>query len=150
MVQHHFGTKDALRAACDDDVLAQLAKVKAQVVLEQRRDDSAFLADAHPEMLQWYRYLARSLVDESPAAIAILDRMVATTEAWLALHRPGRFADEHAYAVVLVGMETGLLLMHERLAHALGADGLDPEGAVRLARAKVEFYSGPLHDPSTG
>jgi AcrR family transcriptional regulator len=148
LVQHHFGTKEALRGACDDHVLAQLVDVKEQLVLEHRLDNPAFLADAHPEMLQWYRYLARSMIDGSPAATAMFDQMVAATEAWLARHHPGQIDDEHGYAVVLVGMETGLLVMHEQLSVALGAGVLDPEGHLRLARAKVEFYSKPLLDPA--
>ena len=150
LVQHHFGTKEALRGACDDHVLAQLVEVKEQVVLEHRLGNPALLAEAHPQMLQWYRYLARSMIDGSPGATAMFDQMVAATEAWLKLHHPGQIADEHGYAVVLVGMETGLLVMHERLSVALGADVLDPEGHLRLARAKVEFYSKPLLDPALG
>ena len=148
LVQHYFGTKEALRGVCDDHVLAQLVEVKEQLVLEHRLDNPAFLADAHPEMLQWHRYLARSMIDGSPAAAAMFDQMVAATEAWLARHHSGQIADEHGYAVVLVGMETGLLVMHEQLSVALGADVLDPEGHLRLARAKVEFYSKPLLDPA--
>ncbi len=148
LVQHHFGTKESLRAACDDHVLAQLVEVKEQLALESRLDNPGFLADAQPEMLQWYRYLARSMIDGSPAASAMFDQMVAATEAGLARHHSGQIADEHGYAVVLVGIETGLLVMHERLSAALGADVLDPEGHLRLARAKVEFYSKPLLDPA--
>ena len=124
-----------------------MVEVKEQLVLEHRLDNPAFLADAHPEMLQWYRYLARSMIDGSPAAAAMFDQMVGATEAWLARHHSGQIADEHGYAVVLVGMETGLLVMHEQLSVALGAGVLDPEGHLRLARAKVEFYSKPLLDP---
>jgi AcrR family transcriptional regulator len=148
LVQHHFGTKEALRGACDDHVLAQLVEVKEHLVVEHRLHNPAFLADAHPEMLQCYRYLARSMIDGSPAATAMFNQMVAATEAWLALHHPGQIDDEHGYAVVLVGMETGLLVMHEQLSVALGAGVLDPEGHLRLARAKVEFYSAPLLDPA--
>jgi TetR/AcrR family transcriptional regulator, regulator of cefoperazone and chloramphenicol sensitivity len=148
LVQHHFGTKEALRAACDDYVLSQLVGLKEELVVGGRLDSPAFLAERHPELVQWYRYLARSMIDGSSAAESMFGQMVAATEAWLATHHPGLVADAHGYAVVLVGMEIGLLAMHGQLSDALGADVLSPEGHLRLARAKVEFYSTPLLDAS--
>jgi AcrR family transcriptional regulator len=148
LVQHHFGTKDALRAACDELVLTRLVALKEELVVDGRLDSPAFLADQHPEIVRWYRYLTRSMIDGSPAAAAMFDQMVSATEAWLATHHPGRIADTRGCAVVLVGMETGLLAMHEQVSDALGADVLSPEGHLRLARAKVDFYATPLLDPA--
>jgi AcrR family transcriptional regulator len=147
LVQHHFRTKDALRCACDDHVLAQLIGIKEELVLDGKIANPAFLADAHPEILGLYRYLARSMIDGSPAAAAMFDQMVGATEAWIATHHPGVFSDVHGYAALMTAMDTGLLAMHDRLSAALGADVLGPEGHLRLSRAKVEFYSKPLLDP---
>jgi TetR/AcrR family transcriptional regulator, regulator of cefoperazone and chloramphenicol sensitivity len=147
LVQHHFRTKDALRKTCDDHVLGEIIRLKEALVLEGKIDNPAFLADAHPEILGLYRYLARSVIDGSPAARAMFDQMVGATETWIDKHRPGIVDDVHAYAALLVAMETGLLAMHGPLSSALGIDVLSDEGHRRLSRAKVAFYSTPLLEP---
>jgi AcrR family transcriptional regulator len=144
LVQHHFGTKEALRAACDDYVLASLVGLKEELVLDRQLENPDALASAHPEILMAYRYLARSMIDGSPAATEMFHQMVAATEAWLRTHHPGLATDAHGYAAVMVAMETGVLAMRGPLSAALGFDVLSPEGHLRLSRAKVEFYSKPL------
>jgi AcrR family transcriptional regulator len=146
LVQHHFGTKEALRSACDHYVLAQLLAVKEDLVVLGRLFDPASLAAAHPEILRLYRYLARSMVDGSPAAAEMFGQMVAATEAWLQAHHPGLVEDEHGYAVVLVAAETGLLALQQQVSDALGVDVLGAAGHLRLSRAKAEFYAKPLLD----
>jgi len=44
-------------------------------------------------------------------------------------------------------MELGALVLREQLSRALGADILSPAGHLRLARAKLDFYSRPLLSP---
>jgi AcrR family transcriptional regulator len=146
LIQHHFGTKGALRAACDEYVLSWLVGVKEGLVLDGQLQNPDALAAAQPEILLSYRYLARSMIDGSPAAAHMFEQMVAATVAWLQTHHPGRIVDEHGYAAVTVAMETGLLAMQGQLSAALGFDVLSPEGHLRLTRAKVEFYSKPLLD----
>jgi TetR/AcrR family transcriptional regulator, regulator of cefoperazone and chloramphenicol sensitivity len=145
LVQHHYRSKEALRAACDTYVLAQLVRSK-QLVLEEGLDNPVFLANSHPELLDLYRYLSRSMIDGSPAAADMFTEMVGATEQWLAQHHPGVVTDEHGYATVLVAMEIGALALHPQLSGALGTDVLSPGGHLRLARAKIEFYSKPLLD----
>ena len=146
LVQHYYRSKEVLRAACDAYVLAQLVGTKEQLVLGGQLDNPAFLAESHPELLDLYRYLARSMIDGSPAAGDMFTEMVGATEQWLAQHHPGVVTDEHGYATVLVAMEIGALALHQQLSSALGTDVLSPEGHLRLARAKVELYSKPLLD----
>jgi hypothetical protein len=38
-------------------------------------------------------------------------------------------------------------VLREQLSRSLGADILSPEGYLRLARAKLDFYSKPLLSP---
>jgi AcrR family transcriptional regulator len=147
LVRHHFGSKDDLRAACDAWVLAQLVRFKEEAVLGEGAADPGFLAAAHPGVLLLLRYMARSIVDGSPAAEAMYAALVGTTEAWIADHHPGQTSDVPAYAALLMAMEVGALVLHAQLSRALGADVLTPEGHLRLVRAKVELYSKPLLDP---
>jgi AcrR family transcriptional regulator len=147
LVRHHFGSKEALRDACDAYALERLMRIKEQAVLEGRMADPGFLPAAHPTILLLYRYLARAMVDGSRAAASMFDDMVELAEQWLARHNPGQSSDLRAYAAVLVAMQTGLLVLHDHLSRALGADILSVEGHLRMTKAAVDLYSEPLLSP---
>ena len=147
LVRHHFGSKEALRDACDAYALDQLMRIKEQAVLEGRLANLGFMSAAHTTLLLLYRYFARSMVDGSPSAASMFEQIVELAEQWLACHHPGKMADPRAYAALLVAMETGVLAMHDQLSRALGADIFSPDGHLRMTRAKVDFYSQPLLTP---
>ena len=147
LIRHHFGSKDDLRSACDSYALDQMMRIKEQAVREGQLGNPAFMSAAHPTVLLTLRYLARSLVDGSPAAEAMYDEMVELCEAWLAEHNPGQMADPHGYSAVLVAMQSGLLMMHGQLSRWLGADIFTAEGHLRLTAAMIDFYSQPLLGP---
>jgi len=147
LIRHHFGSKDDLRAACDSYALDQIMRIKEQAVLEGQLGNPAFMSAAHPTVLLTYRYLARSLLDGSPAAEAMFDEMVELCEAWLARHNPGQMADPRGFSAVLVAMQSGLLMMHGQLSRWLGADIFTAEGHLRLTAAMIDFYSQPLLSP---
>ena len=147
LIRHHFGSKDDLRAACDSYALDQIMRIKEQAVLEGQLANPAFMSAAHPTVLLTLRYLARSLVDGSPAAAAMFDEMVALGEAWLGRHHPGQIPDPRGYSAVLVAMQSGLFMMHGQLSRWLGADIFTAEGHLRLTAAMIDFYSQPLLSP---
>jgi AcrR family transcriptional regulator len=147
LIRHHFGSKDDLRSACDSYALDQIMRIKEQAVLEGQLANPAFMSANHPTVLLTLRYLARSLVDGSPAAAAVFDEMVELCEAWLAQHNPGQMADPRGYSAALVAMQTGLLMMHSQLSRCLGADIFTAEGHLRLSGALIDFYSQPLVSP---
>ncbi|WP_298383368.1 TetR/AcrR family transcriptional regulator [Ferrimicrobium sp.] len=144
LVRHHFGSKEALRDACDTYALTQLVRFKEQAAGGGQAAGPQFLSAGQPVLL---RYFVRSMLDGSPSAREMFSQMVAQAEDWLEANHPDGIADRHAYCAVLVAMELGALMMREQLSTVLGADMLEPEGLVRLARAKVEFYSTPLLNP---
>jgi len=146
LVRHHFGSKDELRAACDSYALDQLMQIKEQAV-DGQLANASFMSAAHPTVLLLYRYLARSLVDGSPAAAAMFDEMVELGEAWLTRHNPGQMADPRGYSAVLVAMQTGMLMMHGQVSRWLGADIFTAEGHLRLTEALIDFFSQPLLSP---
>ena len=147
LIRHHFGSKDDLRAACDSYALDQIMRIKEQAVLEGQLANPAFMSAAHPTVLLTLRYLARSLVDGSPAAAAMFDEMVALGEAWLDQQHPGQIPDPRGYSAVLVAMQSGLFMMHGQLSRWLGADIFTAEGHLRLTAAMIDFYSQPLLSP---
>jgi TetR/AcrR family transcriptional regulator, regulator of cefoperazone and chloramphenicol sensitivity len=126
-------------------------RLQADAGFELRRVDlgaaAGFLPAVHPTRLLMERYLGRSMVDGSRAAASLFDHMVELAEQWIAHHHPGITADPRAYAAVLVAMQTGLLMMHDHLSRALGADILSPEGNLRMSRGVVDFYSHALLSP---
>jgi hypothetical protein len=122
-------------------------RLKVQAVIEGQMATPGFLAGAHPELLILYRYLARAMLDGSPAAAAMFDEMVGLGEEWLAEHHPGRIEDPQAYSALLVAMELGALFMKDQLSRTLRTDVLSQDGHLRLSKAKIDFYSQPLLSP---
>jgi hypothetical protein len=122
-------------------------QIKEQAVLDGQLANATFMSTAHPTVLLLNRYLARSLVDGSPAAAAMFDEMVELGEAWLSTHNPGQMADPRGYSAVLVAMQTGMLMMHGQVSRWLGADIFTAEGHLRLTQALIDFFSQPLLSP---
>jgi AcrR family transcriptional regulator len=147
LVRHHFGSKEGLRDACDAHALERLVGIKERAVLDGQIANPGFLPAVHPIVLLLTRYLARSLVDGSPAAAGMFDEMVELTEQWIARHYPGITTDPKAYAAVLCAMQIGMLTLHDSLSRVLGADMLSPQGHLRVSKAAVDFYSHPLLTP---
>jgi AcrR family transcriptional regulator len=147
LLRHHFGSKEALREACDAYVLDQAIKVKEEILFDGQLANPAFLPGAHPTILLTYRYVTRALLDNSATASAMFDDLVTRTEEWMGKHQPNITEDHRALAAVLVGMQSGLAAMHEHVSRALGIDVFSPEGHLRMAAALADLYSHPLLDP---
>jgi AcrR family transcriptional regulator len=147
LLRHHFGSKEELREVCDAYVLDRLVKIKEELVVEGRMASPGFLPSVHPTILQFYKYVTRALLDGSPRAAAMFDDMVTLTEQWIGKNAPEVTADHRAFAAVLVGMQSGMLAMHEHVSRALGADVFSTDGHVRMTGALADFYSHPLLDP---
>jgi TetR/AcrR family transcriptional regulator, regulator of cefoperazone and chloramphenicol sensitivity len=147
LVRHHFGSKDDLRSTCDSHVLSQMMRLKEEAVLGGQMTNAGFMSAAQPAQALLLRYFARSLLDGSPSADAMFSQLTGLAEGWLDDHHRGEMADPPAYAALFVAMEIGALVMREQLSRALGGDIFQPAGYLRLARAKLDFYSKPLLSP---
>ncbi|GAB3807820.1 TetR/AcrR family transcriptional regulator [Micromonospora zhanjiangensis] len=146
LIRHHFGSKEALRDACDSYAMDQVNQLRKQMFTDGRLADPLFLVSAYPQMALWREYLLRSMMDGSPAAGAMFDDMVAVGEDWLT-EQPIESADPRAYSAVLVAMKVGVFLLREQLSRALGVDVDSPEGQARVTRAFVEIFSQPMINP---
>jgi AcrR family transcriptional regulator len=146
LLRHHFGSKDALREVCDLYVLDRIVKIKEELYLEDKMASPGFLPSVHPTILLFYKYVTRALLDGSPRAAAMFDDMVTLTEQWISKNAPEVTEDYRAYAAVLVGMQSGMLAMHDHVSRALGVDVFTADGHVRMAGALADFYSHPLLD----
>lgn len=137
---HHFGSKEGLRQACDD------------YVLDAIRSGGEAATEALGEVLQAAtpvrRYLARALLDDTPAAGALFAEIVERTEAWLAggeeegWVRPS--ADTRARAVTYVSWLLAPLVLGDHVGRLLGGDPAETATAVRGARAGLEMLTGGL------
>ncbi|MFI0483765.1 TetR/AcrR family transcriptional regulator [Actinomadura sp. 9N215] len=150
LVQHHFGTKEALREACDEYVMRAIREVKDES-LQGGMASPGFTELALRTTLPIQRYVARAMTDGSPAAAALFDDIVVYTKEVLESGRPGVASPEsddlHAYAVVMTGMSLGAFVLHDHLTRSLGADVLTSEGYPRMALAMIEIYDDRLLSP---
>lgn len=172
LVQHHFGTKERLRRACDEHVLAAVHQTAA--LLGRAGDTSApgGLAGVTPLAVT---YLARSLTDGGGTVDLLFDQLVEQAEAHLAGSarphpgpgpdpgpdpHPGPGPDPHpdadpeggrrARAVALASMWVGNLVLHRHLARALGTadDGTQALAVLgRVGAAVAELLDPALFAP---
>lgn len=144
LVQHHFGTKDGLRASCDEAVLQVLLHDKLKATADESIGDRqvmAALLQAAPPLL---RYLARGLIDGSPAFVEIFDRLVSGAEEFLSSQWPERFppgAQRTRDAAALLGaMNGGTVVLHPLVARRLGLDPWADISSPRLGLAMLDVY----------
>ena len=140
LVQHHFGTKAGLRAACDAHVLEYLRGEAKAGIEEGRVGDPQFVAALQRSAPPLLRYLARALVDGSPAAATVFDELVGITENHLA--GGAGLSDPHTRAVVFTAMRLGVTVLHEHVSRGLGEDLFDAGG--RVARATLDVIAPDL------
>ncbi|MBC6463498.1 TetR/AcrR family transcriptional regulator [Actinomadura sp. HBU206391] len=149
LVQHHFGSKEALREACDSHSMEIIRRTSE--ISPSKMSEPGFLSVAMRTTMPVRRYVARAMVDGSPAAAALFDEMVAYTEEYMRHPAAGfgtpETSDMRAYATTMVTFSLGPLVLHEHLSRALGVDVLTLEGFPRLALAMVEILSGGLVSP---
>ena len=91
LVQHHFGTKNGLRAACDESVL-ELIRVKTEAVDHGTISDPQVLANMMAMGPAVQRYVGRALVDGSDAIAEMVDQLMDKGEEFLAVQRDGAAA----------------------------------------------------------
>jgi AcrR family transcriptional regulator len=144
LVIHHFGSKDALRVACDQHVAALVRERKtAAMQAGPGLDPLAALREAGegPPLLQ---YLATTLVDGSPQVAELLDEMIDDAVGYMeegvrnGMLRPTE--DPRARAAVLTFWSLGALALHEHVARVLGVDLTgDPAAAMSYLAPAAEI-----------
>lgn len=82
LVRHHFGSKQALRGACDAHLVTVIRRLNDQVRADLTPSDVSHVATARAAMGPYQRYLARALAEGSAAPLS--DEMVELTTRWVA------------------------------------------------------------------
>ncbi|MCZ2402126.1 TetR family transcriptional regulator [Paenarthrobacter sp. Z7-10] len=147
---HHFGSKEGLRRACDEHVLA--------AVVAQARSESSpeglpgAVADflSGPEKLQlMMRYLGRAIAEDTAAGRTFVDTLTTETESIL---RAGvadgsvrRLEDPRAVSVLIVMTSLAVLAMPQHFTRGLGHDELTSELMRRIALPSLELYTYGLY-----
>ncbi|SDS12244.1 TetR/AcrR family transcriptional regulator [Paraoerskovia marina] len=117
LVIHHFGSKDGLRAACDEHVFEIVRTSKTESV-GGTGDPLAQLASMD-EYAPLLAYVVRTLQAGGPAARAFVERMIDDAAGYVRAGvaagtiRPSR--DEHARARFMTLASLGALLLHVAL-----------------------------------
>lgn len=140
LVQHHFGTKLALREACDAYVLEAVLGSRDAKTLTAYTQVSGF-ASASAAV---YDYVSRTLADDSDLARQLLTAMVAQTETDLARQGYSETdGDLRAVAVAIATMELGPLVLHRLIRHVL-----DPDASSTYTLGRVGLATLALIDPA--
>jgi AcrR family transcriptional regulator len=146
LVRHHFGSKEALRDACDSYATERMLRLREQLLLEGQLPDRASMISLHPTVMLLQSYLVRSTMDGSAKASAMFDEMVQQAEQWL-VRQGTETRDLRAYAAVLVAMQTGVFILRDQISRAIGDDVHAPVGHARMTRGFLEAFTHPLLTP---
>lgn len=146
LVRHHFGSKQALRDACD----AHLVKVVTRLNDQLRTEDLAKVANpvaaARGSMGPFHKYLTRALVDGG--ATALFDAMVDIGAQWFASADESRpdppGVDPRSRATVFTAMVLAITVLQPHVSRGLGVDVQSAAGDQLLARILIDLYSHPI------
>lgn len=141
LVRHHFGSKQGLRDACDE----QLSRIVRRLAEQAGDPDRAGTIHPAAGMGPYQRYLSRALTEGS--AQAVFDGMVELSEPWIRQADrklgPPPETDVRRRAVLRTAMALAVPLLADHISRGFGVDVLSPEGELPLLRALLDIYSQP-------
>ncbi|MBE1875655.1 TetR/AcrR family transcriptional regulator [Myceligenerans pegani] len=144
LLQHHFGSKDDLRQACDAYVLRTLGDLDSLGAVHGEFTDPDFMAGLMNHGRAVLPYVARAMAEGEPIARALFERGAGIGEEWLAAHWPDRFVPGASRtrdaAAVMAAMHLSTIVMYRLLSERMGVDTLGPDGAGRIPRAMFDLY----------
>lgn len=146
LVVHHFGSKDGLRAACDEHLTAFIRTEKSAALASGSMPALAHYLTQNPQLRPLYDYLVRVLAEGGRAADDLFDQMVATTGAVLATGQDAGNVrdtpDPGARAAVHTAFGLGLLIFDRQVGRHLGEESLfDPPALERYAAVAIDLYT---------
>jgi AcrR family transcriptional regulator len=154
LVMHHFGSMEGLRVACDDYVTTVIRDLKGGAMAAGAAFDPLAALRSQQSGPPLAKYLARTLVDESPHVAELVDELVADAVAYIetgvatGMLTPSRYPRERA--AILTMWTLGGLVLHDHLARLIGVDITEPLDHPRAAASYVapvlEILSGFLTD----
>lgn len=155
LILHHFGSRDGLREACDDHVLAVIRSTKTSVLVEGSAAGGAALL-VQLAQVEGYAavvgYVLRCLQDGGPRLRRFVDHVVEDAVAYLhqgeaaGTIRPSRFPEERARFMAETALGA-LLLQLPAQQEQLDLDELPGwlrDYSERIVGPALELYTEPL------
>ncbi len=155
LVMHHFGSKEALREACDHHVAAVIREMKGDALSAGAALDPVAALRSSSGGPPLLRYLARTLIDGSPHVSEVVDEMVNDAVEYIELGVAAGLITPSDYprerATVLALWSLGAVVLHEHLERLLGVDitadlSENPEGARPYIHGAYELLGGFVTD----
>lgn len=146
LVQHHFGSKEGLRRACDAHVFEILrASLDQKAMRIERSDwDRDFLSALHEATGPTVRYVARGLAEGWPGAARVFDLAAEGTAGFLTKTWPERYPSgaetTRRHAAVMTAMSLGMIALHGHLARWLGVDPVEQGHFHATGTAQIDVY----------
>lgn len=143
LVQHHFGTKDELQAACDDRVL-ELVRIKTAAIENGTIGDPHVMATLMSIGTAVQRYVGRALVDGSARIAGLVDQMMAGSEDFLTSQWPDRFVPgtrrTRDAAAVMTAVATSTMVLQPHLARRMAIEPWSETALRRIGTAAFDVY----------
>ncbi len=149
LILHHFGSKEGLREACDDFVVASFVDKKDAMTGTATAEMMRAALDSREAWSPLLEYMTRMLVDGSAASDRLFDALLAGTRDMLerqiadGLVRPQPDLDATAVYMTLYGL--GPVLLQRHLARSLGEDGLSTGLLERSTLPVLELFTHGLY-----
>lgn len=149
LIVHHFGSKDGLREACDEFVVASFLSENDRMT---GVDASALMREAldAPEHRRFaLDYLARMLIDDSPASDRLFDTLLSGTRQMLqgqvAAGMMREQSDLEVTAAYLTLYGLGPVILRHHLARAFGESRLTTQLLERSTLPILELFTHGLY-----
>ncbi|HWD82550.1 MAG TPA: helix-turn-helix domain-containing protein [Kribbella sp.] len=142
LVRHHFGSKESLRAACDDYARERMLEVSQELATSAgvaALDPVAL----HPRVFPLQLYLVRSMMDGSETATALFLEGVDAVEAWASSYGITP-KDPRGYAAALAAIKLSVFVFRDQVSKALGEDITSPAGYARIGQGMLDVFSIPI------
>ena len=143
LVQHHFGTKDGLRAACDERVV-ELVRMKVAMLEDGTLTDPRSLAALMAMAPQVQHYMSRALVEDSPGIGGMVSIVMDLTEGFLTANFPHRFGagtqKTRDTAAVMTSINTSTMVLQSHLARRMGVVAFSEEALTRIGIATLDAW----------
>lgn len=154
LVMHHFGSMEGLRMACDEHIIAVIRDLKSGAMAAGAAFDPLAALRSQQSGPPFAKYLARTLVDESPHVAELVDELVTDAVGYVetgvqnGMLTPSKYP--HERAAILTVWSLGALVLHEHLARLIGIDITEPldhpQAAASYVAPVLEILSGFLTD----
>lgn len=152
LVMHHFGSKEGLRRACDEWMVAQLMGEKARIGDTSVASTIREWLDDPGRFRAYVDYVATMITDGTEGGARLFDLMLAETRAMLDAGVAGGTmhdsVDPEVRAVLITVDGLAPLLVRDHIARALGAPLDDPATIRRMTLPTLELYTHGLYADS--